>query len=250
MKELYNKIKGYLRYTWFHYLILKFKNPLYINLIKKDVQFHKKFLANDELIFDLGANRGEKSNIFSYFTKRIILYEPEQTLYKLLKLRFRKNKNIVINNLVVSDKCGEILFYSMPENEAYSSIVKDYNKNFVHLQKSDVVVEKKISTTLNAEIKKFGIPSYIKIDCEGSEKLILKSLDYKIKKISFEANLPNFLNETLDIIDIFKNKFNSSFNLRRNNEFEFCYSSNINSLKLKNFLLSEKDTYEIFIFNE
>ena len=250
MKELYNKIKGYLRYTWFHYLILKFKNPLYINLIKKDVQFHKKFLTDDELIFDLGANMGEKSNIFSYFTKRIILYEPEETLYNLLKLRFRRNKNIFINNLVVSDKSQEILFYSIPGNEAYSSIIKNYNKNFIHLQRSDVIEKRKISTTLNAEIEKFGLPSYIKIDCEGSEKLILKNLDYKIKKISFEANLPNFLNETLDIIDIFKNKFNSLFNLRRNNEFDFIYSSNIDSLELKNFLISKKDTFEIFIFTK
>ena len=113
----------------------------------------------------------------------------------------------------------------------------------------DVVKKKKMSTTLNAEIKKFGLPSYIKIDCEGSEKLILKNLEYKIKKISFEANLPNFLDETLDIIDIFKNRFNSSFNLRRNNEFDFCFYSNINSIKLKEFLITEKDTVEIFIFN-
>ena len=106
-----------------------------------------------------------------------------------------------------------------------------------------------MSTTLNMEIKKFGLPDYIKIDCEGSEKLILKNLNYKIKTISFEANLPSFLNETLDIIDIFKTKFNSSFNLRRNNEFDFYYSSNIDILKLKKILITEKDTFEIFMFN-
>ena len=249
LKKLFNKIKDYLRYTWFHYLILKYKNPLYISLIKKDVEFHKKFLTNNEFIFDLGANRGEKSNIFSFFTKRIVLYEPEQVLYNLLKLRFRRNKNIFINNLIVSDKSQETFFYSIPGNEAYSSILKNYKKNFTHLQNMDVVKKKKMSTTLNAEIKKFGLPSYIKIDCEGSEKLILKNLEYKIKKISFEANLPNFLNETLDIIDIFKNRFNSSFNLRRNNEFDFYFYSNINSIKLKEFLITEKDTVEIFIFN-
>jgi len=80
LKELYNKIKGYLRYTWFHYLILKFKNPLYINLIKKDVQFHKKFLANDELIFDLGANRGENL-IYFHISVRELFYMSPNKLY-------------------------------------------------------------------------------------------------------------------------------------------------------------------------
>ena len=92
-----NKIKDYLRYTRLHYLILKFKNPSYISWIKKEVQFHKKILNKGDLIFDLGANIGEKSNIFSYFTKNIILYEPEEVLYNKLKLRFRGNKNILIN---------------------------------------------------------------------------------------------------------------------------------------------------------
>ena len=193
---------------------------------------------------------GEKSNVFSYFTKRIILYEPEEVLCNKLKLIFRGNDNIIINNLIVSDKAQETFFYSIPGNEAYSSIIENYKKDFIHLNKSKVIKKKKMSTTLNIEIKKFGLPSYIKIDCEGSEKLILKDLNYKIKTISFEANLPNFLNETLDIIDIFKTKFNSSFNLRRNNEFNLHYYSNIDSLKLKKFLMTEKDTFEIFMFND
>ena len=61
---------------------------------------------------------GEKSNIFSYFTKNIILYEPEEVLYNKLKLRFRRNKNILINNLIVSDKAQELFFYSITGHEA------------------------------------------------------------------------------------------------------------------------------------
>lgn len=247
---MFNKLKDYFRYTSLHYLLLKFKNPNYISWIKKEIQFHKKILNKDDLIFDLGANMGEKSNVFSHFTKRIILYEPEEVLYNKLRLRFRGNDNILIHNLIVLDKAKETLFYSIPGNEAYSSIIKNYKKDFIQLNKSKVIKKKKMSTTLNIEIKKFGLPSYIKIDCEGSEKLILKDLNYKIKIISFEANLPNFLNETLDIIDIFKTKYNSLFNLRRNNEFNFHYSSNVDSLELKKFLMTEKDTFEIFIFND
>ena len=86
---------------------------------------------------------GEKSNVFSHFTKRIILYEPEEVLYNKLRLRFRGNDNILINNLIVSDKAKETLFYSIPGNEAYSSIIKNYKKDFIQLNKSKVIKKKK-----------------------------------------------------------------------------------------------------------
>ena len=135
-------------------------------------------------------------------------------------------------------------------NESYSSIIEDYHKDFDQLKDAQVIVKKKLTTTLNAEIEKYGLPSYIKIDCEGAEQLILKNLDYKIDIISFEANLPKFLKNTLKIIDNFSDKFNCSFNIRKNEKFVFSFKENVGRKILKNFLVSEKNTCEIFMFNK
>ena len=94
------------------------------------------------------------------------------------------------------------------------------------------------------------MPFYIKIDCEGAEEFILKNLDYRIRIISFEANLPKFLGNTFNIMEYFDNKFNSLFNLRRNNQFDFIFKKNTKLDETRNFLLSEKDTFEVFAFNE
>ena len=94
------------------------------------------------------------------------------------------------------------------------------------------------------------MPFYIKVDCEGAEELILKNLDYRIHIISFEANLPKFLSNTLNVMEYFHNKFNSLFNLRRNNQFNFIFKTNTKLDEVKNFLLLEKDTFEVFVFNE
>ena len=245
-----NKIKNYLRYTKLHFFILNFKNPRYIKSIAEEIKFHKNFLIPGKLIFDLGANLGDKSHIFSFFTKKIILYEPEEILIDKLKLRFRKYKSILIISKLVTDKIGESIFYSVSGNESYSSIIKDYNKDFDNLKKAEVIIKKKITTTLNSEIEKHGTPSYIKIDCEGAENLILKNLDYKIDIISFEANLPKFLDNTFAIIDNLGNKFNYSFNVRKNEKFTFSFEKNVSPKVVKSFLISESGTYEVFMFNE
>ena len=65
------KIKNYLRYSKLHYFILRFKNPEYIKFTLKEIEFHKNFLDQDKLIFDLGANIGDKSHVFSFFTKKL-----------------------------------------------------------------------------------------------------------------------------------------------------------------------------------
>ena len=142
-KILLYKIKKYLRYSKFHYLILYFKNPRFISWINKEIEFHKNFLSKDKLIFDLGANKGDTAHIFSNFTKKIILYEPEENLAENLKLRFRKYKSIFINETLVTDKVGETNFYSVSGDQAYSSILSNYHKNFDHLNKSEVIVKKK-----------------------------------------------------------------------------------------------------------
>lgn len=186
------KLKNFYRYSNLHFFILRFRNPTYLKYLKNELDFYKTFLLKNKLIFDLGANIGDKSHIFLKFTDKIILYEPEEDLYERLKFRFRKNNKIILNNLLITDQVGDVVLNSIVGNEAYSSIVENYYENFNHLKESSVVKKIKKSSTLNFEINKYGIPYYIKIDCEGAENLILKNLKYDIEIISFEANLPFF----------------------------------------------------------
>jgi FkbM family methyltransferase len=217
------KIKNYYRYSNLHFYILRFLNPTYLNYLKNEFAFYKTFLLQNKLIFDLGANIGDKTLIFLKFTDKIICYEPEDDLFERLKFRFRKNNKVVLNNLLITDQIGDAVLNSVVGNESYSSILENYKENFDNLKGSFVVKKIKKSSTLNFEINKYGIPYYIKIDCEGAENLILKNLKYDIEIISFEANLPYFLEQTKEIINYLKNNFNSYFNIRKEEEFNFLF---------------------------
>ena len=244
------KIKNYVRYTRLHYFYLRFKNPSWTSWIEKEVNFYKSFLKKDQLIFDLGANIGDKTHVFTFFSSKIILYEPEEILCEKLKFRYRNYRSIVIENKVVSDRKGNINFYSVKDDEAYSSILENYSLGHPHLKKRVVTKKSKISTNLNNEIKLYGAPHYIKIDCEGAEELILKNLDYQIDIISFEANLPKFYDATVRIIDNLVTKFNYLINLRQEGKFEFEFKNNFEGDNIQRLLRQYENTCEIFLFRK
>jgi hypothetical protein len=55
-------------------------------------------------------------------------------------------------------------------------------------------------TTLDLLIERFGRPDYIKIDVEGHELNVLRGLSRPIPLVSFEANLPEFLEDTTSCV--------------------------------------------------
>jgi hypothetical protein len=73
--------------------------------------------------------------------------------------------------------------------------------------------------------------------------------EYKknISIICFEANIPQFLKETLMIINLF---YMNLFNLRIWDKYKFVYQSNVTAKELTSYLKNVQDkTFDIFIFN-
>jgi FkbM family methyltransferase len=149
---------------------------------------------------DVGANIGNHSILFSNFFKKVTSFEPQKEVFEVLKLNTRKIQNISIINKGLSDieKKENIkipfnkrgmgsLVYDFPENSYYNELINliNYDKNF------------------NEEI------SYIKIDVEGYEIEVIKSMSLNIKKympvISFECNpTQSGLIRNNEIFDILK----------------------------------------------
>lgn len=167
---------------------------------------------------------GNKTALYNKLGAAVIAVESDKVNYQSLTDRFKKNNKITVLPFAVSDTIGTAEFFLNEPGSAFNTLsqkwketLEDASANRWHTStKFDNVV--KIQTvTLDHLINKYGEPGYIKIDVEGHELACIKGLTEKISVISFEANLPEFKNETLQIIEYLKNiatdiKFNYMVN--------------------------------------
>ena len=207
-------IKSYIKKTQLWKIICK--SPLYQRLrfpeefknSQVEPNFYKSFLkshnSRNNLIFDVGANRGHKSAVFSKLAKNVIAFEPSEKLFEHLIQRFQ-NTNVSVFNLALGGKVAEAEIFVVEHNEAYNSLNQKHIEtttasrgiaNLETVKRQKVKVE-----TLENFIGKFGVPKYVKIDVEGYELEVLKGLKTVVPLVSIEANLPEFRAETITSIE-------------------------------------------------
>jgi len=160
-----------------------------INLIDKYLHqkqikfFLKKILKKPKYILDIGAHKGSYSELFIklYNNTRIVLFEPNLTLYKKLKKKFDKINNIEIYNYAIGDK-NEYKKFLTSSLIDYTSTFSTMNKKSKYLFIRNLLYsgQGKIKYTLT-KIKKLDrifvkkkIIDLIKIDVEGYEEKVIK----------------------------------------------------------------------------
>tara|TARA_S200000501_G_scaffold361755_1_gene390403 strand:+ start:2332 stop:3027 length:696 start_codon:yes stop_codon:yes gene_type:complete len=181
-----------------------------IDLIDK--YYHQKKINNFLIglnlkrIFDVGAHKGEfLENILSLKKKSVIYcFEPQSSIFKNLKSKFKNKTNISFFKLAISNanrfkrlninvKTSTSTFSSYNQNSIWKKI-KDFlltgfkNKSIIN---SEIV--QTISLDNFCRKKKIKIIDLLKIDTEGHELQVLKGsknlLKDKIKFILIEFHL-------------------------------------------------------------
>lgn len=191
--------------------LLKFffeKNVL--NQKKEEQKFFKDLLGSDlnqKLIFDVGANIGFKTEIFSELNARVICFEPDYFNTDYLKNYFSNKKNVRVENYALSNKEGKASFLVHQKGSGVNTLSPKWKQILENPSESrfkkeiSFQTEKTVLTkTLDQAIEIFGKPYYIKIDVEGHEKEVVEGLTQNFNYISFEANLPEFKSETIETI--------------------------------------------------
>ena len=194
-RNLYYGLK-YSKIFRLYQLLLK---PQEIKKEQKEESFYKSFLKPCNLIFDIGANDGHKTEAFLKIAKSVVCCEPDEENFKILQTRFRnKKKNVFLEKKAVADIEGEKTFYIHHAGSAFNTLspqwketlekdnIEKWNEKIQFTDETVVAV-----TTVDLLIKKYGTPHFIKIDVEGFEEYVLNGLSQKIPFLSFEALLPD-----------------------------------------------------------
>jgi FkbM family methyltransferase len=183
----------------------------------------------------------------SKIRKPILLVEPVDYNFKLLKKNFQKYDNVYFEQSFISNNTKSIPFYYVRENSIkklgkhWASGIGSFSKKHIlnhkskrfQIEESDIESINIISQTFNQLSKKYNINTIdnLLIDVEGHEMLILKSIDFNkilIKEIKFEFkhltstfNYENSLDELIKLFElknyteVFRDKENIIFKLNK-----------------------------------
>lgn len=155
----------------------------------EQLDFYSQFIKKGDLVFDIGANVGDKTDLFLKLGAKVIAVEPQESCWRLLKHRF-KDKNVTVITSALSFKEGKVTMFT-DKSPTISSISQDWistvkkNGRFSNSHKwaGKVTAD---TTTLDELIAQYGKPAFCKIDVEGAELEVLKGLTQPISAISFE----------------------------------------------------------------
>jgi len=179
---------------------------------------YEEIIKEGDLVFDVGLNIGDKSEIFLKKGCVVVGFEPLFECFQHAKDRLSNYSNFRAENIALDKKEGfEKIFLtsyhtiSTMSKEFISEVKKERFKEY------DWNGERTITTnTLDNMISKYGKPEYIKIDVEGYEHNVLSGLTSKINLISIEFN-PELCSETIKCLDYIDNLNNN------NTEFNYVY---------------------------
>lgn len=181
-------------------------------------KFFRQFMSDtNNLVFDIGTNVGQFTEIFLRLGAKVICVEPQNACYRFLQSRYKNCKRVIVINKALDSEEGIQKKMYISKANALSSLSSRHieaSKNSGRYEQYQwEEIETVLTTTLDKLIDKFGIPAFCKIDVEGYELSVLKGLTQPMPYLSFEISPESFEEACLCIDyldDIGKMVFNFS----------------------------------------
>lgn len=141
--------------------------PQYVSVLKT-------LLKSGDTVFDIGANIGFYSVLFSNWVGsrgRVVSYEPDPANLKLLRRNLELNgcKNVVVRPAALSNESGTELFSvdRVTRSTGHLGPGATYGETIFGTGKEDLI--RVVASTLDDEVSEYGAPDLIKMDIEGGE---------------------------------------------------------------------------------
>lgn len=171
-------------------------HPETVRQEKKELLFYSQFIKKGDLCFDVGANIGNKTNIFLKLGAKVVAIEPQELACQKIQQLYGDNKNLTVVNKGLADKSGFLELSIGEDLSVLATMSEKWRKEGgIFKDYTWANTQKVLVCTLNDLISEYGLPKFCKIDVEGFEQQVLKGLSQPIPYLSFEFH-KNFLDES------------------------------------------------------
>jgi len=147
--------------------------------------FYKNFIEPDQLCFDVGANIGERTDVFLQLGAKVICIEPQPDCVEILHAKYDQNLNVEILPVGLASIPGVMTLSICSTANTISTFSEKWKtgrfEEYSWDSRHDVEM-----LTLDELIGRYGTPKFCKIDVEGFELEVIKGLSSPIDFISFE----------------------------------------------------------------
>ncbi len=184
----------------------------------REVDFYRNLLGGfrkGDLIFDVGANVGDKTDIFLRLGARVVAVEPDEACRNVLKEKFLKYRVAPKPVAIVCSAASDSQTRESMWIDGDGSALNTFSQKWVESLKGnkdrfpngidslEFARQREVeTTTLEQLTAEHGLPFFVKIDVEGYEPKVLRGLRHSVPYLSFEVNLPEFRPEGLECVDL------------------------------------------------
>lgn len=167
------------------------------------LKFYSKFIKKGDLVFDVGANVGNRTELFLYLGALVVAVEPQEVCLQELRRRYKADKRVIILEQALGAQTGQakMMLCNRSGASSFSDKWIEQVKASGRFQDcnwdSNMIVA---VSTLDKLIENYGEPAFCKIDVEGYEHQVLLGLSRPIRALSFEFT-PEFIEPAIESIN-------------------------------------------------
>jgi FkbM family methyltransferase len=155
---------------------------------QKICEFYAGFVHRGDLVFDVGANIGMYSEVFSELGANVVAVEPNPACCGRLR-QLARTRPVSVECCAVGDVPGRKTMHIC--EDPHLSTLTDYWRDAV--QRSPLHRDARWLGTMEVEVitldqlaERYGVPAFVKIDVEGYDDLVLRGMSFRPQALSFE----------------------------------------------------------------
>lgn len=151
-----------------------------------------------DLIFDIGMHRGEDTDFYLRKGYRVVAIEANPDLIRACQIRFeaelKSGQLHIIEGAIAELSAGDNITFFKNENSIWGTICPTWAERNLNAGRASERIEVK-RVDMKDVFDKFGTPFFVKIDIEGADDIVLKSLALLSEKpqyVSVETEKTSF----------------------------------------------------------